>query len=49
MGRVAAIVTLIVAGIIIADILIHPEGVKAAGSQINQFWSTSVRGLLGQA
>ena len=48
MGRWAAILTLIVGGIIIADILIHPQGVQAAGSQINQFWSTSVSGLLGQ-
>jgi hypothetical protein len=48
MGRVAAIITLIVGGIIIADILIHPQGVQAAGSQINQFWSTSVSGLLGK-
>lgn len=39
---------LIVVGVIIADLVIHPTGTKAAGNAINQLASTSVNGLLGK-
>jgi len=39
---------LIVVGIVAADLLTHPAGTKAAGNAANSFWSTSVKGLLGQ-
>ncbi len=38
---------LIVVGIIVADLLTHPSGTKAAGNAVNQLASTSVSGLLG--
>lgn len=40
---------LIVVGIILADLLIHPDGTTAAGNAINQLAATSVGGLLGSA
>jgi hypothetical protein len=40
---------LIVVGVIIADLVIHPAGTTAAGNAINQLASTSVSGLLGSA
>jgi hypothetical protein len=45
MSRFAAVVTLIIGGIIVADILTHPTGVKAAGTQINSIWGTTTRAL----
>jgi len=39
---------LIVFGVIIADLVTHPKGTKAAGNAINNLAKTSVRGLLGQ-
>mgnify|MGYP000508776682 CR=1 FL=1 len=48
MGRVFAIATLIVTGVIIADILTHPSGVAAASSGFNQLASSSFNALLGQ-
>lgn len=47
MGRLAAIATLIVTGVIIADILTHPSGVQAASSGINTLASSSFNALLG--
>ena len=40
---------LIVVGVIIADLIAHPGGTKAAANGINQLASTSVGGLLGKA
>jgi len=39
---------LIVVGVIIADLIIHPTGTKAAANGINQIATTSVNGLLGK-
>ena len=47
MARIAAIATLIVTGVIIADVLTHPGGVAAASSGINQIAGTSFNALLG--
>jgi len=38
---------LIVVGIILADVLIHPQGTTAAGNALNNLTKTSVSGLLG--
>ena len=47
MARIAAIATLIVTGVIIADVLTHPGGVAAASSGVNQIAGTSFNALLG--
>lgn len=48
MGRFFAWLTIVVIGIILADALIHPQGVKALGSTGNQAWSTTTSALLGK-
>ena len=47
MGRVFAIATLIVTGVIIADILTHPKGVEAASTGFNTLAKSSFDALLG--
>lgn len=47
MGRIFAIATLIVTGVIIADILTHPRGVEAASNGFNQLAASSFNALLG--
>jgi hypothetical protein len=42
------VVLVIVVGVIIADVLTHPAGTKAASSGISSLWGTSVNGLLGK-
>lgn len=37
-----------VGGFIIADILTHPAGTRAAGGTISSLWKTSAQGLSGQ-
>lgn len=39
---------LIVVGVIVADLIVHPAGTKAAANGINQIATTSVSGLLGK-
>jgi len=39
---------LIVVGVIIADLVTHPAGTRAAANGINTLAKTSVSGLLGQ-
>lgn len=46
-ARAAAITSLVVVGIIIADILIHPNGVKAASTGIQGIEKPAISGLLG--
>ena len=36
------------AGFIVADVLTHPAGTRAAGSTISSLWKTSAQGLSGQ-
>jgi hypothetical protein len=38
----------IIGGVILADVLTHPSGTKAAGGTISGLWKTSVSGLLGK-
>jgi len=47
MARLAAIATLIITGVIIADVLTHPSGVQAASSGINTLAGSSFNALLG--
>lgn len=47
MKDVFAIGTLIVIGVIIADVLTHPAGTQAAGSALNQTLKTSFTAMLG--
>lgn len=39
--------TLVLVGIIVADLLIHPQGVTAAGNATNQILATSFGAMLG--
>jgi hypothetical protein len=48
MARFASIASLVVIGVIIADILTHPQGVKAASSGITGVVRPSLNALLGQ-
>jgi hypothetical protein len=43
-----SLAALIVGGVIVADILIHPQGTTAASNGVNALWGTSVNGLLGK-
>lgn len=47
MSGVLSLATLIIGGVIIADILTHPAGTQAASAGITNLWSTSISGLLG--
>jgi hypothetical protein len=47
MGRVFALATLVITGVIIADILTHPGGVNAASSGFNTLTQNSFNALLG--
>ena len=47
MSGVLSLATLIIGGVIIADILTHPGGTAAASNGVNQLWSSSLGGLLG--
>lgn len=40
--------TLVLAGIIVADVLANPKGVAAAGTALNQTLSTSFNAMLGK-
>lgn len=37
-----------IAGFMLADVLAHPAGTKAAGGTITSLWKTSAQGLAGQ-
>lgn len=47
-ARIAAAFSAIVAGIIVADILIHPEGTKAASDGVATILKPTYNALLGQ-
>ena len=48
MARIASIVSLVVVGIIVADILTHPAGVSAASAGATSISKPALNGLLGQ-
>ena len=37
-----------IGGFMLADVLLHPQGTKAAGGVITGLWKTSAQGLTGQ-
>ena len=37
-----------IGGFMLADVLTHPAGTKAAGSTISGLWKTSAQGISGQ-
>lgn len=37
-----------IGGFMLADIILHPAGTKAAGGIITSLWRTSAQGLTGQ-
>lgn len=43
-----ALASLVVAGVIFADILIHPQGVKAFGNAVNPLVKSTYGALLGK-
>ena len=47
MRGLAAALTLALIGVIIADLMIHPDGVAAAGRATNQILSTTYGAMLG--
>jgi len=49
MARIASIASLVVIGVIIADILTHPTGVAAASQGIGTVTGQSFNALLGGA
>lgn len=48
-SRIAAAFTLIVVGVIVADILIHPDGTTAAANGVASILKPSYSALLGTA
>lgn len=46
---VIGFLSLIVVGVIAADLLANPKNTAAAGNVATTFWSTTIKGLLGQA
>jgi len=48
MSKFFSLAALIVGGIIVADVLTHPQGTAAASSGVNTLWKSSVNGLLGK-
>lgn len=47
--RLVGILTLIVGGAIVADLVIHPEGTKALVDGVTSFWRTGLNATLGAA
>jgi hypothetical protein len=48
-GGILGVLTLAVIGVIIADVLIHPQGVKAFGNASNTALKNTYTALLGKA
>lgn len=49
MRAFVSVVTLIVVGVILADLIAKPQGTAAFFNGIGKLWSTSVNGMLGKA
>ena len=47
MARLASIASLVVIGVIIADVLIHPQGTQAASAGVQGVVKPSLNALLG--
>lgn len=49
MSKFFSLAALVVGGIIVADVLTHPAGTKAASTGARKFATPAIRGLLGTA
>lgn len=47
MNKFWAVGTIVVVGVIVADVLTHPQGTQAAGAALNQTLATSFAAMLG--
>jgi hypothetical protein len=47
-GALFNLLTLIVAGVILADMIIHSSGTTAFFNGVGGLWGTSINGLLGK-
>lgn len=48
MNKFLDIVTLIVFGVMVADLVANPEGTKAIFTGTSNLWNSSVNGMLGK-
>lgn len=48
MKEVLAIATLIVFGVMLANVIANPTGTKVVFDGVSSLWSTSINGLLGK-
>ena len=48
MSRIFSLAALIIGGVIVADILTHPQGTAAASAGVTKLWGSSINGLLGR-
>jgi hypothetical protein len=48
-SKIAAFFAMVVSGVVIADILIHPEGTKAAANGVSTILTPTYSALLGGA
>jgi hypothetical protein len=48
MSQVIGIASLIIVGVIVADILTHPQGTAAASNAATKVWGSSLNALLGK-
>jgi hypothetical protein len=47
-SRIFSLAALIIGGVIVADILTHPQGTAAASAGVTKLWGSSINGLLGK-
>jgi uncharacterized membrane protein len=48
MSKIFSLAALVVGGLIVADVLLHPAGTKAASSGIAGITNPAINGLLGK-
>ena len=48
-AKIFGLAALVVSGVVIADIWIHPKGTQAAGSAVNAISTPAYSALLGQS
>lgn len=46
--RIVAILMLLVIGVIIADLVLHPQGTATIANGISSIWKSGVQGAAGQ-
>jgi hypothetical protein len=48
MSGILSLAALIIGGVIVADILTHPQGTAAASAAATKLWGSSLNALLGK-